>query len=276
MASISLVSSDLNGTLVQQHTMADMIRWACPDQPERYRQARRLFEEQTCGRISIAAAFTGAGPLSAGISLAQAIDYARFEMKYHPGFGSLLDMLGRRKVALIINTTGYSVTCRVIEKRFGHASICGYICNQMEFAPEGRPFQPLEEEEMNQLIDDYIAKEDPQGRCQKIKSTGRIRLTIDDEAEKMQRAQKWAARLNIAPDHIAHVGDTMGDSAAIQAAAEAGGIGIAFNYNRELGAFVDRLQAGPRLAGGLFKIDPREKGCNLKNLIPILFPVPAH
>lgn len=41
--SIALVSCDLNGTLVHQHTMMDMIRVCFSDQPQRFKKAKEAF-----------------------------------------------------------------------------------------------------------------------------------------------------------------------------------------------------------------------------------------
>ena len=54
-----------------------------------------------------------------------------------------------------------------------------------------------------------------------------------------------------------------------------GGIGIAFNYNSELGAFVDSLLDEGRLAGKIHKVDPKGRLPDLRHLIPILCPFPV-
>ncbi|MCX8012173.1 MAG: hypothetical protein N3A64_03340 [Desulfobacterota bacterium] len=61
---IKLISCDLNGTLVHQHTMVDIIRWAFPAEPERFERAKKAFLQQASGHLSIKEVFAIAGPLT--------------------------------------------------------------------------------------------------------------------------------------------------------------------------------------------------------------------
>ena len=62
MAGVKVVSSDLNGTLVHQHTMSEMIRLYLGD--TRFTEAKTIFEKQTNGEATIEEVFSRAGPLS--------------------------------------------------------------------------------------------------------------------------------------------------------------------------------------------------------------------
>ena len=57
---IQLVSSDLNGTLVHQHTMSDMIRLYIGK--EQFEKANEVFKKQTSGTASMEEAFQNAEP----------------------------------------------------------------------------------------------------------------------------------------------------------------------------------------------------------------------
>lgn len=69
MKTIQLVSSDLNGTLVHQHTMMDMIRLGFPGEPERFKNSKDAFTRQTAGLLSMKETFAIAAPLTKGLRL---------------------------------------------------------------------------------------------------------------------------------------------------------------------------------------------------------------
>ena len=99
---IQLVSCDLNGTLVHQHTMMDMIRVYFPQMPERYEKAKAAFNKQTSGLMSMKEAFAIAGPLTKGLSLGNAIDYAQSVMRFLDGFEEFIATLYDRKKYFVI------------------------------------------------------------------------------------------------------------------------------------------------------------------------------
>ena len=86
---IKFVSSDLNGTLVHQHTMSDMIRIF--KGKEDFEKADIIFKKQTTGTATMEEAFDVAGPLSKGITLRQAIEYTQNHLKYLNGFEEFLE-----------------------------------------------------------------------------------------------------------------------------------------------------------------------------------------
>src|SRR3989344_6331454 len=133
--STKLVSSDLNGTLVHQHTMSDMIRLYCGE--EKFRQADAVFKRQTSGTATMEEAFANAGPLTKGLTLRQAIEYTQHEMKYVNGFAEFLDALHQRNIPFVINSTGYSVTIHAIRALAGRDKIHGQIGNTLEFGIDG-------------------------------------------------------------------------------------------------------------------------------------------
>ena len=108
MTRIKLVSSDLNGTLVHQHTMSDVIRLYLGN--EEFRQADIVFKRQTSGTATMEETFFTAGPLTRGLTLRQAIEYTRTYIGYVKGFDEFINYLHNAGIPLIINSTGYSVT----------------------------------------------------------------------------------------------------------------------------------------------------------------------
>src|SRR3989344_4021353 len=106
MARIKLLSSDLNGTLVHQHTMSDMIRLYIGE--EQFQQANGWFKLQTAGLAGIEEVFQKASPLTKGLTLRQAIEYTKEHLRYLHGFSEFANSLAEQGIPLIINSTGYS------------------------------------------------------------------------------------------------------------------------------------------------------------------------
>jgi len=152
---IRLISSDLNGTLVHQHTMMDMIRLYFPHEPERYDKAREAFAQQTSGTLSMRETFAVAGPLTKGLRLRDAIGYAWGKLDFLPGFEEMLRALHQERKCFIINSTGYSVTTEVLKLRFGPEKFTRVICNHLVFGWEGEPQRRLTNGELLRAIDGY-------------------------------------------------------------------------------------------------------------------------
>ena len=62
----------------------------------------------------------------------------------------------------------------------------------------------------------------------------------------------------------------MGDSAGIAGIAAFGGLGIAFNYNEALKAYLEKRLAENRIDGRILLIDPKGEDCDLRHLLPHL------
>ena len=110
MPPIELLSSDLNGTLVQPHTMQEMVRFAFPHDPQRYETAKKAFSLQTEGRLGMEETFQTAGEQTRGLSLRAAVDYALDHMAFMDGYGTFTKFLLKDQIHLAIISTGYSVT----------------------------------------------------------------------------------------------------------------------------------------------------------------------
>src|SRR3989338_1245834 len=151
---IKLISSDLNGTLVHQHTMSDMIRMY--KSKEDFKKADNIFKKQTSGIATMEEAFEVAGPLSKGIALRQAIEYAQKHMAYIRGFEDFLNFLAYKKMPLVINTTGYSVTFYCMQEKFGADKIRGFIGNRLLFAYVGSG-KTLKEEELRKKVKEFFS-----------------------------------------------------------------------------------------------------------------------
>lgn len=272
MPKIKLVSSDLNGTLVHQHTMSDMIRLYVGE--KQYRQANDVFTQQTNGNASMELAFSTAGPLTRGLSLRQAIEYTKTHMSYMDGFATFVGTLAENSIPLVINSTGYSVTAYSIEERIGGGRIHGHIGNFLKFAMNANPHETLNEDELRRKVHEYFVN--PESTNDNVydimQATGLIELGIMNEGDKARLIREYATRHfdGVSPGEIAHIGDTMGDSCGIVGIAQAGGIGIAFNYNDALKKFLENAVRNIKIPGEIYLIEPKSKYSNLEGILPIL------
>ena len=269
MAQIQLVSSDLNGTLVHQNTMSDMIRLYRSE--EAFRQADSVFKNQTNGSATMEEAFARAGPLTRGLTLRQAIEYTTTHMRYVKGFHEFIDTLHNNGLPIVINSTGYSITIYALREQLGENRIHGQIGNLLKFGADGDPKSTLREDELEQLVAQYFSNpEIPNDKSyDNIKATGVVELGIKDEDAKAKLILRYAKEhfSTIKPNHIAHIGDTMGDSGGIHGIAREGGLGIAFNYNEALERFLREKLASEQIPGRIVFVDSKSESTNLIKIL---------
>jgi len=268
-----LVSSDLNGTLVHQHTMSDMIRLYLGE--ESFRQADAVFKRQTSGQASMEEAFSTAGPLTKGLTLRQAIEYTRTEMKYLNGFHQFINVLAVKKIPFIINSTGYSVTIHAIRAQIGKEKIHGMIGNRLIFGENGDTQATLREEELERRIQDYFSNPDAvrDTSYDTLKAVGKVELGIIDEAAKAVLLFTYARAhfSGIRPSEMVHIGDTIGDRGGIDLVAWTGGKGIAFNYNAPLrDALEGEIIADPALNSQIYFVQAKGTPSDLQNVLPFV------
>lgn len=267
MSRVSLVSSDLNGTLVHQHTMSHMIELFIGQ--KEYEAAKKVFDKQTSGEASIEEAFANAGPLTRGLTLRDAIEYTTGgQMQFVDGFEWFTESLARERIPLVINSTGYSVTIYAIREQIGADKIHGQIGNFLRFAPDADPGAILREDELERLVKAYF--QDSGNRLyDKIQATGDIELGISDESAKSRLIQEYARDhfKGLGPSRIMHIGDTMGDSRGILDIAKLRGVGVAFNYNQALGNFLTSALREGSVSGDIYFIDPKSENSNLTKVL---------
>ena len=268
--SIKLVSCDLNGTLVHQHTMMDMIRVCFPHEPQRYEKAKEAFTRQTSGLLSMEESFAIAGPLTKGLSLRNAIQYAETEMRFLDGFEEFLSFLETNKIYFVINSTGYSVTTEVVKILYGREKIYGVICNRLVFGRGGDAHQAIDESALSQLVADYFLDKKSEPGYDEIQAVGKVELGIQDEKEKAKLLFAIARKLDLPQTAICHIGDTMGDSRGIWEVARNGGLGIAFNYNQALKDYLENTQPKEKISGKILLVEPKKETSSLKVLLDIL------
>lgn len=267
---IRLISCDLNGTLVHQHTMMDMIRVYFPHESERYAKAKDAFSKQTSGRLSMKEAFAVAGPLTKGLSLGNAIKYARSVMRFLEGFEEFITTLFERKKYFVINSTGYTVTTEVIKALYGPEKVFAVICNRLIFGWHGKSSASIDEDHLGKLVKNYFQGASNEKVYEEILATGEVELGIQDEAEKASLLFALADRLAIPRRAIAHIGDSMGDSGGICAVARNGGLGIAFNYNEALKDYLENVRKQENLPGRIIVAEPKSERATLRNLLDII------
>ncbi len=263
-----LLASDLNGTLVHADTQLDMIEMGFPREPGRLEAARRAFALQADGKLSLEETLRTAGEQTRGLPLQSAI-ISLGRMRFVDGFAEFVAYLQDRRLATAIVTTAYSVTLYAMryrhpENRFFTAS------NQLVFASEEGGEIP--EEDLERAVRLYF--ENPAMQNDRFfrtsTATGEVRVHIREEGDKARIAMAMGETLGIPPSRTIVMGDTMGDSLGILALAKAGGLGIAFNYNRSLETFL-RSEAEREIEEGrIVLIDPKGPRSDLRHVIPFL------
>ncbi|RJP80817.1 MAG: hypothetical protein C4522_07120 [Desulfobacteraceae bacterium] len=269
MKTIRLVSSDLNGTLVHQHTMMDMILVGFPEEPERFERAKDAFMKQTSGVLSMKEAFSIAGPLTKGLRLRTAIEYALLEMRFLDGFFDFIRTLREKDIRFVINSTGYSITTEVIKAVYGPEYFHDFICNRLLFG-RGSSYL-LDEKEISGLVAKFVGGDKSSCIYDEITAVGKVELGIQDESEKARLLFEIADRMKIHRSSIVHIGDTMGDSRGICEVARHGGIGIAFNYNDSLKTYLEEIVRTDPAAGEIFLISPKSGTSDIRDLLPIVY-----
>jgi phosphoserine phosphatase len=238
--------------------------------PERYEKAKAAFDKQTSGLLSMKEAFKIAGPLTKGLSLGNAIDYARSVMRFLNGFDKFIAALHERNKYFVINSTGYSVTTEVIKALYGQEKVQGVICNRLVFGWEGDPASSIDEDNLGELVSDYLQGARDKNVYDEILATGDVELGIQDEGEKASLLFNLAEKLGIPREATSHVGDTMGDSGGICGVARNGGLGIAFNYNEALRNHLENVLSTEKLRGRIILAEPKSETANLRTLLEIL------
>ncbi|MBI2573131.1 hypothetical protein HYV86_04690 [Candidatus Woesearchaeota archaeon] len=268
-----IVSSDLNGTLVHQHTMSDMIRIYLG--AEKFAKAEPVFKRQTSGLATMEEAFGNAGPLTRGLTLRQAIEYTRTNMKYVDGFHEFVGELAQGEIPLIVNSTGYSVSIHAIRAQVGLDKIHGQIGNNLVFGMYGLDSIEINDQDLEGEIRKYFSDPSyatwPIYDC--IQATGEVRLGIANEDAKAELLAAYVAQHfpGVQPRQLVHIGDTMGDSGGIVGVARMGGTGIAFNYNAPLETYLrERIATEPHLANRIHFVDPKGPNSDLRNVLPII------
>ncbi|NQU16946.1 MAG: hypothetical protein HQ564_02675 [Candidatus Saganbacteria bacterium] len=266
---IKLISTDLNGTLVRQHTMSDMIlKYVGRKQFER---ANTVFKQQTSGTATMQAAFANAAPLTAGITLREAIEYTQKHMTCIDGFSDFFSFFQEHDISSVINSTGYSVTIYAIQANM--AKIDGIIGNRLIFSYKNDDStEELTEEELKQLVFAYFSERYAvcDNSYDRIIAAGKVELGICDEDAKATLLTQYAAEHfpGILPNEMLHMGDTMGDSGGIYGIAKAGGLGVAFNFNKALEDYLrEKIMAEPDIKDRIFFIDPKGPDSNLMNVL---------
>lgn len=268
---IKLISSDLNGTLVQQHTISDMIRLYSGQQ--KFEQAQDIFQKQMDGKASIEETFALAGPLTKGLRLRDALEYTHTDMKYMDGFREFLDELHQREIPLIINSTGYLVTMYAMQAQFP-SKIEMSIGNDLHFGLDGDMHSTLSAEELQRFVQEFFYTDSKQAsQYDRIQATGEITLSIKDENAKVALLLGYVKQNfpQMNSTEIVHMGDTMGDSAGILDIARVGGIGIAFNYNLALEQHLREKMKKEDMIGNIVFIDPKGPRSNLRKVSQCLF-----
>jgi phosphoserine phosphatase len=273
MQSIQLVSSDMNGTLVHQHTMSDMIRFAFPHEPGRFEKAKDIFARQTSGQIGMSETFQIAGDLTKGLTLRAAVEYTLSEMRFLDGYDEFVRTLRQNNIRFVINSTGYSITTEVIRAAYGPGYADDVICNRLVF---GLQEKMITENELTELVIRYCRGDKQDRIYDDVSAVGTVELGIRDESEKARLLFEISDRLNIPRTALVHIGDTIGDSGGITETARHGGVGIAFNYNEALKAYLENILKTETLTGKIFFVSPKSAASDIRSVLSLILPEFSH
>jgi len=191
-------------------------------------------------------------------------------MKFLDGFEVFISTLYKRGVYFVINSTGYSITTELIKALYGPEKIYAVICNQLIFGWGGDNHNVIEENKLSQLVKNYFRGAEKEKSYDEILATGAVKLGIQDEEEKANLLFAIAEKLKIPRQAIAHIGDTMGDSAGICEVARNGGLGIAFNYNQALKNYLEEILKNEKISGTIILAEPKKETSSLKFLLDIV------
>jgi phosphoserine phosphatase len=253
--------------------MQEMISLAFPREPHRFLQARKAFSLQTQGQLSMEETFRIAGEATKGLPLRVAIDYVTQHMAFVHGYGPFIAFLLDRGIHCAVISTGYSVTLYAIRHGM-QAPPFKMCCNRLLFSHPS--VRVIGEEELEALVKVYLHEPERQKSHEydSIRANGQVILGIQDETEKARLALHLAQSLGVPPSQVAHMGDTMGDSGGIIGVARAGGLGIAFNYNEALEAFLHQEGKKEIETGRIVLVDSKGPEASLTHVLPYLESVP--
>ena len=235
----------------------------------RYETARKAFALQTDGKLSMEETFLIAGEQTRGLPLRVAIDYAMEEMPFVDGYDQLMASLRERRIQLVINSTGYTVTHYAI--RYGARTPPFHIrCNRLLFAEKSGRI--LGEDEWKPLSARTSRNLGRRSKPSMMRSAGHGA----GDPGYSGRGGEGAAGLGTGPipgdpncpggPHGGHHGRQHGHSC--------GGprrwTGAAFNYNQALETFLVREGREELQAGRIVLVDPKGRDCHLEHILPLL------
>ncbi len=266
----SALFSDLNGTLTRYDTMPDLAQRASA---ERYASAHAIFLDQTSGLISPEESIRQVARLTEGLTLKDAIDYSS-RLKYVDGFDELISALHGSGTALVLNSTGYSVTfyamrhsLNAAHRRRGDEVLHGWIGNSLLFADGS---ELLGEEMLEDLVGRYLSgKGGAQGDLARYTATGEVDIRIAREADKFTHLERYKEEHfpDMAWQCVSAMGDSYTDNAMLLGVAQRGGRGIAFNFNPMLER---RLRSASGSQDRIFFIEKKAEYSNLAQVSLVL------
>ena len=207
-----VITTDVNGTTTPDNTFGELVR-----ADGLFDEMQHLMESYTSGRSKFAAVLPKMKRLASGVDRERLESYAN-KMPLYDGVITTLDSLTLSekvdaKVAL--STTGFTGLMALVNK-MRHRSL-------LSVAASPALVHLLSDEEKSCLI-----------------------RPITDEEEKVHVTDDLITLHGPRRGLVFHIGDTMGDFAAIRHAAQLGGTGIAFNPNEPLRTNILRLSKSVR------------------------------
>ena len=207
-----VLTTDVNGTTTPHNTFGELVR-----ADGLFDEMQELMKSYTSGRCEFSAVLPKMRHLATGVDRERLDSYAH-KMPLYPGVTTTFNNLTQSEnvdALLALSTTGFAGLMALVNK-FRHRFLVSVaaspvlvdLLSQEERSCLIRPI--TNEEEKVEVIDDLVDLHRPDRRL------------------------------------LFHVGDTMGDFAAIRHAAELGGTGIAFNPNKALQKSISGLSRALR------------------------------
>jgi len=195
-----IVTTDVNGTTTPHDTFGELV-----SADGLFDEMQELMKSYTSGSCKFSTVLPKMRHLAAGVDRERLDSYAH-KMPLYPGVTTIFNNLAQSKnveAILALSTTGFAGLMALVNK-FRHRFLLGVaaspvLINLLSQEERSCLIRPItDEEEKVEVLDDLVNLHRPDRRL------------------------------------LFHVGDTMGDFAAIRHTAELGGTGIAFNPNKPL------------------------------------------
>ncbi|MGD9022606.1 MAG: hypothetical protein PVJ62_02385 [Deltaproteobacteria bacterium] len=230
-----IVTTDVNGTTTPHNTFAELVR-----SDGLFDQMKILMKAYTSGTATFSAVLPKMKRLTQGVDRLRVESYAR-NMPLHKGVKETFDALMRARnidAKLALSTTGFAGLMALVNKH-RHGSLFGVAASPV-------------------LV--HLLNSDEKACLIRAVTDEKDKIRVIDDLATLHRPNKQL---------IFHIGDTMGDFFAIKHAAQRGGVGIAFNPNKELEINISRLPKSlkPGIREIAFRTDEEPDYCRVLDMI---------
>lgn len=282
---ISALMVDMNGVILQHHGPTDMLKhfrckstYTCVDDVV-------LPNLKEGNAKSMSNALRSTALHYKDISLRQVLQYVELHIEKTKsrfvsshglvnGFDKFVNALYEAEIPLgIISTSPTALLYafqEVINRRLGEGRIHSVIGNYLEFGDGGESGHNAETEvNLREKIKEYFSN--PQAYEEEYYDFTRTTGKIEPNEDKLPLILNWGKELDIFPERLGYVGDSISDELPIREIAKLGGLGIAFNHYKELEQELEqelKLPENQDLKHRVKILDLRSPSSNLMRILP--------